>query len=234
MKEEVINEFQERIGIKFNNPKILELALTHSSYANEHNLNEYNERLEFLGDSVLQLCITEYLYGNCKDNNEGDLTRKRATIVCESSLYKVGKTWNLGEYILLSKGESLSGGRTRVSTIADAVEAVIAAIYLDKGYKRVCKFILKYFKDVIKTGQIINFLDHKTRLQEFIQSRSNDKIKYNLIKEEGPSHKKVFYVQVMIGDKEYGFGNGNSKKEAEQNAAEKTFKILNDGIELGG
>ena len=234
MNEEFIVKFQEKIGIKFDNPKILELALTHSSYANEYKLSEYNERLEFLGDSVLQLCITEYLYEHCKDNNEGDLTRKRATIVCESSLYKVGKQWDLGKYILLSKGESLSGGRTRISTIADTVEAIIAAIYLDKGYKCASEFILKYFKDVIKTGQIINFLDHKTRLQEFIQSKSNDKIKYNLIKDEGPSHKKVLYVQVIIGDKEYGFGKGNSKKEAEQNAAEKTLKMLNDDIELDG
>lgn len=228
MKEGFIDKFQHKIGIKFDNLKILELALTHSSYANEHNLNEYNERLEFLGDSVLQLCITEYLYENCKDNNEGDLTRKRATIVCESSLYKVGKQWDLGEFIKLSKGESLSGGKTRISTIADTVEAVIAAVYLDKGYKFACKFILKFFKDIIKSSEVINYLDHKTRLQEFIQAKISDKIKYNLIKEEGPSHKKIFHVQVVIGEKEYGMGIGNSKKEAEQSAAEKTLKMLEE------
>ena len=221
-----IYDFQKKIEVKFYNIKFLELALTHSSYAHEQNLYEYNERLEFLGDSVLQLCITEYLYHNCKDNNEGDLTRKRASIVCEASLHKIGKKWEVGNFIKLSKGESLGGGKTRISTIADAVEAVIAAVYLDKGYKFACKFILKFFKDVIKSGEIINFLDHKTRLQEFVQSKINDKIKYNLIKEEGPSHKKVFYVQVVIGEKEYGFGVGNSKKEAEQNAAEKTLKLL--------
>ena len=226
MKEGFIDKFQHKIGIKFDNLKILELALTHSSYANEHNLSEYNERLEFLGDSVLQLCITEYLYENCKDNNEGDLTRKRATIVCESSLYKVGKQWDLGEFIKLSKGESLSGGKTRISTIADTVEAVIAAVYLDKGYKFACKFILKFFKDIIKSSEVINYLDHKTRLQEFIQAKTSDKIKYNLIKEEGPSHKKIFHVQVVIDEKEYGMGIGNSKKEAEQSAAEKTLKML--------
>ncbi len=228
MKEGFIYKFQHKIGIKFDNLKILELALTHSSYANEHNLSEYNERLEFLGDSVLQLCITEYLYENCKDNNEGDLTRKRATIVCESSLYKVGKQWDLGEFIKLSKGESLSGGKTRISTIADTVEAVIAAVYLDKGYKFACKFILKFFKDIIKSSEVINYLDHKTRLQEFIQAKTSDKIKYNLIKEEGPSHKKIFHVQVVIGEKEYGMGIGNSKKEAEQSAAEKTLKMLEE------
>lgn len=221
-----IDKFQRKIGVKFDNLSILELALTHSSYANENNLNEYNERLEFLGDSVLQLCITEYLYENCKDNDEGDLTRKRATIVCESSLHKVGVQWELGKFIKLSKGESQSGGSTRVSTIADTVEAVIAAVYLDKGYKFACKFILKFFKDIIKTSEIINYLDHKTRLQELIQSETTEKIKYNLVREEGPSHKKTFYVNVVIGGKEYGFGRGCSKKEAEQSAAQETLKLL--------
>lgn len=226
MREDFIEKFQQVIGVKFKNSEILKLALTHSSYANEHNLSDYNERLEFLGDSVLQLCITEYLYEHCKENSEGDLTRKRATIVCEISLYKVGKQWNLGEYILLSKGESLSGGKTRMSTIADTVEAVIAAVYLDKGYEFACKFILKFFKNIIKTSEIINYLDHKTRLQEIVQSQTNEKIKYNLIKEEGPPHKKVFHVQVSIGENEYGIGIGNSKKEAEQYAAEKTLNLM--------
>ncbi len=226
MDEMFIEKFQEKIGVKFRNIEILDLALTHSSYANERGLSEYNERLEFLGDSVLQLCITEYLYKNCKDNNEGDLTRKRASIVCEASLYKVGERWNLGEFIKLSKGEKLSGGKTRISTIADAVEAVIAAVYLDSGYDFVQKFILKNFSDILKTGAIVNYLDHKTRLQEYIQSKTTDKIKYNLIKEEGPPHDKIFYVQVIIGDKNYESGTGKSKKEAEQNAAQKTLKLF--------
>ena len=226
MDEMFIEKFQEKIGVKFRNIEILDLALTHSSYANERGLSEYNERLEFLGDSVLQLCITEYLYKNCKDNNEGDLTRKRASIVCEASLYKVGERWNLGEFIKLSKGEKLSGGKTRISTIADAVEAVIAAVYLDSGYYFVQKFILKFFSDILKTGAIVNYLDHKTRLQEYIQSKTTDKIKYNLIKEEGPPHDKIFYVQVIIGDKNYESGTGKSKKEAEQNAAQKTLKLF--------
>lgn len=226
MDEMLIEKFQEKIGVKFRNIEILDLALTHSSYANERGLSEYNERLEFLGDSVLQLCITEYLYKNCKDNNEGDLTRKRASIVCEASLYKVGERWNLGEFIKLSKGEKLSGGKTRISTIADAVEAVIPAVYLDSGYDFVQKFILKFFSDILKTGAIVNYLDHKTRLQEYIQSKTTDKIKYNLIKEEGPPHDKIFYVQVIIGDKNYESGTGKSKKEAEQNAAQKTLKLF--------
>ena len=226
MDEMFIEKFQEKIGVKFRDIEILDLALTHSSYANERGLSEYNERLEFLGDAVLQLCITEYLYKNCKDNNEGDLTRKRASIVCEASLYKVGERWNLGEFIKLSKGEKLSGGKTRISTIADAVEAVIAAVYLDSGYDFVQKFILKFFSDILKTGAIVNYLDHKTRLQEYIQSKTTDKIKYNLIKEEGPPHDKIFYVQVIIGDKNYESGTGKSKKEAEQNAAQKTLKLF--------
>lgn len=219
-------ELEKKLEVVFNNKMILDLALTHSSYANEHGLSEYNERLEFLGDAVLQLCITEYLYKNCKDNNEGDLTRKRASIVCESSLHQIGKFWNLGEFIKLSRGETLSGGKERVSIIADTVEAVIAAVYLDKGFEFTCEFILKFFMDIIKKSEVVNYLDHKTRLQEFIQSKTMDKIKYNLIKEEGPSHKKIFHVRVSIGDIQYGFGVGSSKKEAEQNAANKTLKIL--------
>ena len=221
-----MDELFKKIKINPKDLQLYKIAFSHSSYANEHRAKQDYERLEFLGDSVLQLCITECLYENCKDNNEGDLTRKRATIVCESSLYKVGKQWDLGEFIKLSKGESVSGGKTRISTIADTVEAVIAAVYLDKGYKFACKFILKFFKDIIKSSEVINYLDHKTRLQEFIQAKTSDKIKYNLIKEEGPSHKKIFHVQVVIGEKEYGMGIGNSKKEAEQSAAEKTLKML--------
>ena len=228
MNEDILYEFQNKIGVNFENIKFLDTALTHSSYANERNLNDYNQRLEFLGDSVLQLCITEYLYKHCKDNNEGDLTRKRSTIVCETSLHRVGKQWNLGEFIKLSKGEKLSGGKTRISIIADAVEAIIAAVYLDKGYKFTCDFILGIFGDIIKDSEIINYLDHKTKLQEFIQSKTTKKIKYFLIKEEGPSHKKIFHVQVFIGEKGFGFGIGNSKKEAEQNAANNTLKFLND------
>ena len=226
VNEASIDKFQEKIGIKFNDLRILDLALTHSSYANENNLHGYNERLEFLGDSVLQLCITEYLYQNCKYNNEGDLTRKRAAIVCEASLYKVGKQWELGSFIKLSRGESVGGGRKRISTVADAVEAVIAAIYLDKGYEIVSEFILRVFENIINNSEVINYLDHKTRLQEFIQSKTNDKIRYDVIKEEGPSHRKIFHVQVVIGDKKYSFGMGKSKKEAEQNAAEKTLKMF--------
>lgn len=226
MNEKNIVKFQEKIGVKFNNLDVLNAALTHSSYANEKGLSEYNERLEFLGDSVLQLCITKYLYDNCKDNNEGYLTRRRAAIVCEVSLYKIGNQWGVGEFIKLSKGEILSGGRTRVSTIADTVEAIIAAIYIDKGYDFTCNFILNCFKDIITTKEIVNCLDYKTRLQEYIQAKTTDKIKYNLIKEEGPSHMKKFYVRVSIGDKDYAFGMGRSKKEAEQNAAQKTLEEL--------
>ncbi len=222
-----IERFQEKIGVKFQNPDTLILALTHSSYANETGSNQYNERLEFLGDSVLQLCITRYLYDNCKDNNEGYLTRRRASIVCEASLYKIGQEWELGEFLRLSKGEILSGGRSRISTIADTVEAIIAAIYLDKGYDFTCEFILSYFKEIIKTNEIVNYLDHKTRLQEYIQSKTTDKIKYELVREEGPSHMKTFYVKVIIGNKEYAGGVGKSKKEAEQNAAKKTLDMLN-------
>ena len=210
-----MKEAEEIIGIKFNEPKLLLTALTHSSYANQHRDEEYNERFEFLGDAILQVCITEYLFLNYKDKSEGELTKIRSLIVCENSLHEIGKSLNLGYLLRMSKGEELTGGRERVSLIADAVEALIAAIYLDKG--------LEFIKKAINNDII---LDYKTRLQEYLQKNGEVSIVYELIKFEGPPHRRKFYTKLIIDSKELTYGEGYSKKESEQNAAKAALEIL--------
>lgn len=212
-------ELQNRLNIKFNNIELLQTAITHSSYANERKTN-FNERLEFLGDSVLQLVISEYLFSNNETETEGYLTRVRSLIVCENSLFEIAKGWDIGKYINMSKGEELTGGRSRTSILADAVEAIIAAVYLDMGYDTVKHFILANFNQIIDKAvknQII--IDYKTRLQENLQKQGEVSIIYNLIKFEGPPHRREFFVEVLINGVSKGKGIGFSKKEAEQNAA---------------
>lgn len=213
-------ELEKVIGIEFEDKGILKTALTHSSYANQRKNISYNERLEYLGDAVLELIISEYLYLNYKNKLEGELTKIRATIVCESSLHYIAQKWNLGEYIIMSKGEEQTGGRTRNSILADCVEAIIAAVYLDKGLEVVKSFILENFMPIIKkaiSNEII--LDYKTKLQELLQKNGEVFISYDLISCEGPPHRPVFHVELNINGKPSGRGNGFSKKEAEQNAA---------------
>ncbi|SCJ48691.1 Ribonuclease 3 [uncultured Clostridium sp.] len=222
-------EVEEVLGIRFNEPSLLMTALTHSSYANQHRDEDYNERLEFLGDSILQLCITEYLFLNYKDKTEGELTKIRSLIVCENSLYEIGKGLNLGYFLRMSKGEELTGGRERVSLIADAVEALIAAIYLDKGLEFTKDYILGRFEKIIKRA--INndiILDYKTKLQELLQRNGEISIVYELIKHEGPPHRRKFFTQLIIDNKEFSQGEGYSKKESEQNAAKLALKTLED------
>ncbi|WP_040211680.1 ribonuclease III [Clostridium polynesiense] len=222
-----INSLENKLGIKFTNKALLITALTHSSYANQYKNVQFNERLEFLGDSVLQLTITEYLFSFFKDKSEGELTKLRALIVCESSLYEIAKKLDLGNYIRMSKGEELTGGRERPSLLADCVEAVIASIYLDKGIDTVKKFIINNFVDIIDkatNNQII--LDYKTRLQEILQRQGDVTIKYDLVKYEGPPHRRKFYTAVLIENKIMGEGSGYSKKESEQSAAKKALLHL--------
>lgn len=222
-----ISEVEEYIGVSFNEPRVLKTALTHSSYANQHKDEEYNERFEFLGDSILQLCITEYLFLNYKNKSEGELTKIRSLIVCENSLYEIGKKLNLGYFIRMSKGEELTGGRERVSIIADSVEALLAAIYLDKGLEFVKDYILGHFREII--DKAINndiILDYKTKLQEEMQKSGEVSIVYELLKYEGPPHRRKFYTSVIVDDKELGTGEGYSKKESEQNAAREALKSL--------
>lgn len=230
MNRYTLKEIEEHLGVYFNNPTLLKTALTHSSFANQFKDAEYNERLEFLGDAVLQLCITEYLFNNYKDKSEGELTKIRSLIVCENSLFEIAKKLKLGQYIRMSKGEELTGGRERTSIQADAVEAIIAAVYLDKGIGFVRDFILLHFQDIINkaiNNEII--LDFKTKLQEFLQKDGEVLIRYELTKHEGPPHRRKFFTNVMIDNKVMGEGCGYSKKEAEQNAAKEALTKL-DGI----
>jgi len=197
--------------------------LTHSSYSNEDKAYNKvnNERLEFLGDAVLSISVSRYIFDEFPDYPEGDLTKLRAQVVCEDTLSLVAANLNLGKYLLLGKGEESSGGRERKSILADAVEAVIAAIYLDGGYKQAEKFVLNNLTEYIKLavkGKIIT--DFKSYLQEYYQSKSQScKIRYVVTKEEGPDHDKVFHVNVMVNKNVAGKGVGKNKKIAEQNAA---------------
>lgn len=231
MNKYTLKEVEENLGVYFNNLTLLKTALTHSSFGNQFKDAEYNERLEFLGDAVLQLCITEYLFNNFKNKTEGELTKIRSLIVCENSLYEIAKKLRLGEYIRMSKGEELTGGRERISIQADSVEAVIAAVYLDKGIGFVRDFILLHFEEIIKkaiNNEIV--LDFKTKLQEFLQKDGEVEIHYELTKYEGPPHRRKFFTNVSIDGKVMGEGSGYSKKEAEQNCAKEALKML-DGID---
>ncbi len=217
----------EKLGVLFRDPELLKLALTHSSYANQQKKVESNEKLEFLGDAVLQLCITRHLYENAGEHSEGELTKIRAMIVCEPSLHEVALQWDLGKHILLSHGEESTGGRERPSLLADAVEAVIAALYLDQGMTVTRAFILTNFKSIIdKAWNREIILDYKTRLQEILQESGEVDIHYDLIKHEGPPHRRKFFSRVAIGDITMGKGEGMSKKESEQEAARDALSKL--------
>ncbi|MFL0195941.1 ribonuclease III [Clostridium sp. WILCCON 0269] len=228
--EKKINFFEEvekTLDICFKDKELINTALTHSSYANGKKGVKFNERLEFLGDSVLQLCISEYLFLIYKNKSEGELTKKRALIVCENSLYEVAKKWNIGKYMKMSKGEEITGGRERTSILANCVEAVIAAIYMDSGYEKTKKFIISNFEDIIEKAmrnEII--LDYKTNLQEIIQQNGDIHIEYILTKYEGPPHRRKFYTEVCVDNSVLGSGVGYSKKESEQNAAHNALKEL--------
>ena len=210
---------EEKLGYTFQNPDLLDNALTHSSRANESRGKlQSNERLEFLGDSILGMVVADHLFRNHPDLPEGDLTRTRAALVCEDSLVEVARELGLGEYLRLGKGESSGGGRERPSIQADAVEAVLAAIYLDGGIGSARKFIQKF----ILTREVAGLTkprDHKTALQELVQRESGQVLQYRLVGEEGPDHNKRFFVEVALNGQSIGSGSGRSKKEAEQAAA---------------
>lgn len=227
MKNFNLSEVEKSLNIKFKEPYLILTALTHSSYAKQFRESEYNERLEFLGDSVLQLTITEYLYSKFKKKTEGELTKTRSLIVCENSLYEVSRNLGLYKFIRMSRGEEITGGRDRISIQADAVEAVIAAIYLDKGINIAKDFILKHFNEII--NKAINnkiILDFKTELQEYLQKDGEVEIKYEVERYEGPPHRRKFFVNLSVSNKEIGKGEGYSKKEAEQNAAKTALKTM--------
>ncbi|MBR5266750.1 MAG: ribonuclease III [Lachnospiraceae bacterium] len=214
-----LKELQETIGYSFKNERLLSHALTHSSYANEKHWDKSkcNERLEFLGDAVLELLSSEYLFKNYPTKPEGEMTKLRASLVCEPTLAFCAEAISLGDYLFLGKGEDQTGGRKRPSVVSDAMEAMIGAIYLDGGLANAKEFVLRFILNDIEHKQL--FYDSKTILQEMVQAEFKDSLVYELLKEEGPDHNKTFDVCVKIGGRVIGHGIGRTKKAAEQVAA---------------
>ena len=214
-----VKELEEKIGYNFKDSHLLRHAVTHSSYVNEKHMKkaDCNERLEFLGDAVLELISSEYLFFENQTMPEGELTKLRASMVCEKALAFCARDLELGSYLLLGKGEDATGGRFRESITSDALEALIGAIYLDGGFANAKEFVLKYILTGIEHKQL--FYDSKTILQEIVQAGYNEELNYQLIREEGPDHDKRFVVEARIGEKSIGEGMGHTKKAAEQEAA---------------
>lgn len=224
-------DLAQRLNTHFTNWNLLHQALTHTSFANEIKRVQlvHNERLEFLGDAVLELVISTYLYTTFPSLSEGELTKARAAVVCEATLAKRAAGLQLGQYLLFGKGELATGGRERVSILADAFEAVIGAIYLESGLTGATDFILAQLAEdlqSIKTGTYIQ--DYKTVLQEEVQKDSNNHVSYVILSESGPDHNKRFETAVLINDCQYGIGLGKSKKEAEQLAAKQALEKMNN------
>lgn len=214
--------FENNIHYTFKNKSLLELALTHSSYANESRTHtEYNERLEFLGDAVLQLVTSEKLYKEHPDMPEGRMSKQRAALVCEDALANYSKQINLGAFLLLGKGEENTGGRERPSILADAFEALIGAIFLDGGVENAKKFILRFLDD-----KDLHLQDYKTLLQEIIQKNPGERLSYVVVGETGPDHDKSFDVEVKLNSNSIGKGFGKSKKAAEQQAAKEALELM--------
>ena len=214
-----LEELENKLGYHFHDRRLLEHALCHSSYANERHWDrlQNNERLEFLGDAVLELATSEFLYQNYPTMPEGEATRTRASIVCEQTLALCARDLGLGEWLRLGKGEELTGGRDRDSITSDAMEALLGAIYLDGGFANAKEFVHHFILNDIEHKKL--FYDSKTILQEQIQSETEEPIHYELVKEEGPDHNKRFTVNVMLKEKVLGSGSGRTKKAAEQEAA---------------
>ena len=219
------------IDYQFKDKTLYQTAMTHSSYANEHRAGHlhHNERLEFLGDSVLGFVTADYLFTHYPELPEGDLTRQRAALVCEQSLYEVAKMLDLGKYLKLGKGEDAGGGRTRPSILADATEAVFAAVYLDGGIEAASALIHRVLLD--KEGEHAEELmqDYKTALQELVQRKSGQALSYRMVGESGPDHNKTFTAEVWLNGEGVGTGSGHSKKEAEQAAARAAIRRLKSG-----
>ena len=221
-----LKELEQKIGYKFKNFQLLTKAMLHSSYANEKHLPKYecNERLEFLGDAVLELTSSEFLFYENQKMPEGELTKTRASMVCEPALAFCAQDIQLGDYLLLGKGEDATGGRKRASITSDAMEALIGAIYIDGGFASAKEFIHKFILKDLENKKL--FYDSKTILQEIVQAHFKEVISYRLIGEEGPDHDKLFTVALLIGEEQYGVGSGRTKKAAEQEAAYRSILEL--------
>jgi ribonuclease-3 len=222
-----MKELEKAIGYSFQHPNLLTEALTHSSYAHEQHKNmKYNERLEFLGDAVLSIVVSDYIYQHCPDLPEGELTKLRASLVCEKSLYDFARQIDLGSYLLLSNGERRNGGAKRPSIVSDAFEALIAAIYLDGGMEPAREHILRFVIPEIENHKNNSFKDYKTLLQEIIQKNPGERLEYHLVGSTGPDHNKHFKVEVCLNSNVIGRGGGRSKKEAEQQAAREALELM--------
>ncbi len=223
----MIKDLETAIGYRFHNIQLLHNALTHSSYANErwHNSLLSNERLEFLGDSVLGMLVAEYLYKNFPDRPEGELTRMRADMVCEQTLAAAATKIGIGEHLMLGHGEERFGGRTRNSILADAMESVIAACFLDGGIQAALKVVQQFILVEVPVTKLHN-VDYKTQLQELVQQKKNQVLSYALVGQSGPDHDKRFEVEVSLNGSVVGCGSGSSKKRAEQSAAASAIEKL--------
>ena len=223
----MIKDLEAALGYRFHNITLLQNALTHSSYANEHwhDSLRSNERLEFLGDSILGMVVAEYLYRNFPDRPEGELTRMRADMVCENSLARIAEQVDLGKHLLLGNGEEQGGGRNRPSILADAVESVIAASFLDGGMAAAEGIIRRFVLSNVPVSKLKN-LDYKTSLQELVQQKKNQQLSYQMVGEKGPDHDKEFFVEVSLNGTVVGKGSGSSKKRAEQDAARAAMEAL--------
>lgn len=219
MAKEELGKLEEKIAYRFRDGSLLRQALTHSSYANEMKINKYGdyERLEFLGDAVLELVSSDFLYKERRETGEGDLTKLRASMVCEPALAYCAREFGLEQFILLGRGEEATGGRNRDSIVSDVMEALIGAIYLDGGIEQASSFIHRFVLSDLENKQL--FYDAKTILQELVQQGNEGELHYELVKEEGPAHDKTFQVEVYIDEKKAGWGTGHSKKAAQQQAA---------------
>ena len=221
-----LEKLEKSIGYTFKDKNLLKKALTHTSYAYENKL-ESNEKLEFLGDSILEYISSKYIYNNYRKLREGEMTKVRAEVVCEDSLYKIAKLHNFSDFILIGKSEANSGGNFKPAILADSIEATIAAIYFDGGLDEAEKFIISNLKDAIKKStEHVGMKDHKTVLQEKLQENGDISIKYTVIKETGPDHDKTFTVKVEADGKELAIGEGRTKKAAEMDAAGKALEKL--------
>ena len=215
------------IGYTFKDPGLLLTALTHTSYANESRTPvAHNERLEFLGDSVLQIVSADYLFHAYADRPEGDLTRIRSSLVSEGALFQFAQEIHLGDYLRLGKGEERCGGRERPSVVSDAFEALIAAVYLDSGMERTREFLMPFVMKSLENEEKPAFKDYKTLLQEIVQKNPEEQLCYELVEERGPDHDKTFYMEVIVAGKVLGEGSGKTNQDAEQHAAHEALKRL--------
>lgn len=230
LEKENFIKIQKQLKLSFNNENLLIQAFTHSSYVNEHRKKPYedNERLEYLGDAVLELTVSQYLFEKYSTMSEGELTKLRAAIVCEPSLVKFANELSFGRYILLGRGEEMTGGRTRPALLADVFEAFIGALYLDKGLQTVIDFLSLHVFPKINDGAFSHVMDFKSQLQEYVQRDSTGSIEYKILQEKGPAHNREFISKVLLNGESLGTGSGRSKKEAEQNAAKEALMTLKE------